>query len=79
MTTNRSRTIENDIEWIRGIVRAAEMLEQRDGGQIWDDEARLALENARRRGWGKNQQGYLRLGDRELCPPIILSKRIDEL
>lgn len=51
-----SREVE---EMIRGLVRAAESKEQEDGGKIWDDECRRALEAARRRGWGRNQTGNL--------------------
>lgn len=50
-------------EMVRGLVRAAESKEQDDGGKIWDDESRLALEEARRRGWGKNRIGALAEGD----------------
>ena len=46
-------------EMIRGLVRAAEFKEQEDGGKIWDDEVRRALEEARRRGWGRHQIGQL--------------------
>jgi len=42
---------------IRGLVRAAEFKEQGEDGMIWDDECRLALEEARRRGFGKSQAG----------------------
>lgn len=52
-----STTVDSVAEMIRGLVRAAETLEQRDGGRIWDDECRRALEEARRRGWGKNKVG----------------------
>ena len=44
-------------EMIVGLVRAAESLEQRDGGKIWDDDSRRALEEARRLGWGKHAIG----------------------
>lgn len=46
-------------DMIRGLVRAAESKEQQDGGKVWDDEVRLALEEARRRGWGLNRIGTL--------------------
>lgn len=39
-------------DMIRGLVRAAEMIEQRDGGEVWDDTVRRALATARSRGWG---------------------------
>lgn len=42
---------------IRGLVRAAEFKEQDEDGMIWDDECRCALEEARRRGFGKSQTG----------------------
>lgn len=51
----------DDLEMIRGLVRAAELLEQRDGGKIWDDEARMALDHARELGWGKHTFGKLKL------------------
>lgn len=44
---------------VRGLVRAAEMIEQRDGGKVWDDEVGKALTEARTRGWGKNRTGTL--------------------
>lgn len=52
---------------IRGLVRAAEMIEQRDAeGQdalfkkeVWDDEVRGALEAARQLGWGNHRIGRL--------------------
>lgn len=44
-------------EMIRGLVRAAELKEWDEGGAPWDDECRLALEEARRRGWGQNRVG----------------------
>lgn len=34
-------------EMVRGLVRAAELLESRQGGRIWDDDARRALMDAR--------------------------------
>jgi hypothetical protein len=46
-------------DMIRGLVRAAEMVEQRDGGTVWDDDVRRALAVARREGWGKDQIGVL--------------------
>jgi hypothetical protein len=46
-------------EMIAGLVRAAEFKEQQENGMIWDDECRLALEAARRRGWGRGQTGTL--------------------
>lgn len=46
-------------EMIRGLVRAAELREQAEGGRLWDDECRNALETARSLGWGKNQTGCL--------------------
>lgn len=53
------------LTWIRDLVRAAELLEQRDPhGKIWDDSARRGLETARARGWGNHQIGsLLGLGD----------------
>jgi hypothetical protein len=47
------------LEMIRGLVRGVESKEQDEGGQIWDDEVRKALEKARQLGWGKNQTGIL--------------------
>lgn len=48
------------LTWIRDLVRAAELLEQRDPhGKIWDDSARRGLEAARERGWGNHQIGSL--------------------
>jgi hypothetical protein len=44
-----------DEEMIRGLVRAAELKEQDEGGVLWDDESRLALQEARLRGFGKNK------------------------
>jgi len=46
-------------EMIRGLVRAVEFKEIDDGGKVWDDECRLALEAARERGWGQNKIGSL--------------------
>ncbi len=40
-----------------GLVRAAESLEQRDGGELWDNEGRAALARARQLGWGAGQVG----------------------
>lgn len=55
--------VSSDVEdMVRGLVRAAESKEQEDGGRIWDDECRRALDEARRRGWGKNKVGTLELG-----------------
>lgn len=47
------------VDMIRGLVRAAELKEQADGGKIWDDACRIALEKARELGWGKDQVGTL--------------------
>lgn len=44
-------------DMIRGLVRAAELMEQGQGGKLWDDASRLALEAARARGWGKDKVG----------------------
>lgn len=44
-------------EMIRGLVRSAESKEQVENGVIWDEECRMALQEARRRGWGKNRSG----------------------
>lgn len=49
---------------IRGLVRAAEMVEQRDRANmhstvVWDDEVRRALDAARALGWGANRIGRL--------------------
>ena len=46
-------------DMIRGLVRAAELKEQEEGGEIWDDECCKALIKARKYGWGKNQIGKL--------------------
>lgn len=47
-------------EMIRGLVRAAEMIEQRDGAiGVWDDEVAAALLEARARGWGKHKIGVM--------------------
>jgi hypothetical protein len=54
----------NDVEMIRGLVRAAELLEQRDGGEIWDSEVNAALKFAReQRNWGKNKIGEIQFVD----------------
>lgn len=47
------------IDMMRGLVRAAEFKEQENDGKIWDDECRKALDEARRRGWGKHKIGSL--------------------
>lgn len=39
-----------DIAMVEGLARAAEMLEKKDGGEIWDDRAREALGLARKIG-----------------------------
>lgn len=52
------------VEMLRGLVRAAEIIEQHDGGRVWDDEVSRALDAARRRGWGRHQVGSL--DEREL-------------
>ncbi len=44
---------------ILGLVRGAEMIEQRDGGSIWDDQVRNALVAARQLGWGAGRNGCL--------------------
>lgn len=46
-------------EMVRGLVRAAEFKEQEDGDRIWDEKCRLALEEARSRGWGRDRVGSL--------------------
>lgn len=46
-------------EMLRGLVRAAEFIEQQDGGRVWDDEVSRALDAARRRGWGRHKVGSL--------------------
>jgi hypothetical protein len=48
-------------EMIRGLVRAAEMIEQRDGGTVWDNEVRKALYAARDLGWKNGKAGVLQL------------------
>lgn len=46
-------------DMVRGLVRAAEFAEQEDGGKVWDDEVRIALDAARERGWGLHKIGSL--------------------
>jgi hypothetical protein len=46
-------------DMVRGLVRAAEIRERDDGGKVWDDEVRVALDAARAMGWGKNRVGHL--------------------
>lgn len=53
-------TLSKNVEsMILGLVRAAELKEQDEGGQLWDDESRKALEAARSLGWGANRVGSL--------------------
>ncbi|HEY4266777.1 MAG TPA: hypothetical protein VGM94_01165 [Galbitalea sp.] len=47
------------LEMIRGLVRCAEFKEQEENGKIWDSSCRDALQEARRRGWGRHQIGHL--------------------
>jgi len=55
------------VTMIRGLVRAAELLEERDRatrqtptpGEIWDYSARVGLSIAREYGWNKGQVGAL--------------------
>lgn len=49
---------------LRGLARAAEMIERRDGGTVWDDQVRLALE------------AYRALVRTEECEPGIIAGRI---
>ena len=49
----------NANDMVRGLVRAAELREREGGGDLWDDESRAALAEARRRGWGKGHTGTL--------------------
>lgn len=39
-----------DAQMVRDLARAAELLEKKEGGRIWDDASREALEYARRIG-----------------------------
>jgi hypothetical protein len=41
-------------DMVLGLVRCAELRERDGGGDLWDDESRLALAEARARGWGKD-------------------------
>lgn len=43
-----------------GLIRAAELLESRDGGRIWDTDCAGALAAARALNWGKGQVGQTR-------------------
>ncbi len=58
-------------EMIRGLVRAAEMIEQRDGGNVWDSEVSKALSAARDLGWQNGKDGVLlrEEGGTPYCPP----------
>jgi hypothetical protein len=47
------------VDLLLGLVRGAEMIEQRDGGSIWDDQVRAALAAARALGWGAGRIGSL--------------------
>ena len=49
--------LQSERELMLGLVRGAEMIEQRDGGSIWDDQVRNALETARQRGSGAGRGG----------------------
>jgi hypothetical protein len=49
-------------EMVLGLVRCAELREQDGGGDLWDDASRLALAEARARGWGKGRTGDLSEG-----------------
>jgi hypothetical protein len=40
-----------------GLVRCAELCERDQGGALWDDESRVALDAARERGWGNDRIG----------------------
>jgi hypothetical protein len=59
-------------DMIRGLVRAAEYKEQDDGGKVWDDSIRKALEAARQRGWGKHQIGTLGAWPVLATVPLVL-------
>jgi len=49
----------NTNDMVRGLVRLAELRERDSGGDLWDDESREALAEARRRGWGSGRTGSL--------------------
>lgn len=49
----------NTNDMVRGLVRCAELRERDGGGDLWDDESRAALKEARARGWGKGRTGSL--------------------
>lgn len=48
---------------VRGLVRGVEIKECDEGGRLWDDATRTALEEARRRGWGRDRVGTLARGE----------------
>lgn len=47
-------------DMVMGLVRAAEFKEKEEGGAIYDDDCRFALQAARLRGWGLGKIGSLR-------------------
>lgn len=47
-------------DMVRGLVRAAEFKEREEGGAIYDDDCRFALQAARARGWIYGATGSLR-------------------
>lgn len=49
-------------EMVAGLVRAAELKEQGEGGRLYDDTARRALERARELGFGASKIGTLPTG-----------------
>lgn len=57
MTESKIMTV-NDM--VRGLVRAAELAELNNGGDVWDTGVSHALKAARERGWGRNEVGSLR-------------------
>lgn len=69
---------DKQVTMIRGLVRAAEVLEQDPNrapdGEIWDDSCRVALEIAREHGWGKHQIGTL-----PMQPPPDFQKELQVL
>lgn len=59
-TADKLRARMTTEQMILGLVRYAELREQDEsGGTIWDDESRLALKEARARGWGSSKVGTL--------------------
>lgn len=57
--TKHSELIAASQRMICGLVRCAELKEHEGGGDLWDDESRMALKEARARGWGKGHKGSL--------------------